>query len=367
MKWNWQLPDWPRFSCDFSEIAPLEKEFTMGLGSVFAFLKTLPKDECNKFIVEILTLEGQESAKIEGEILDRESLQSSIKRHFGLDGSSKKKADREAGMTEVLLDVYETFDEPLTHEMLWRWHKMLFKGRTHIADIGQYRSHEEPMQIVSGRHDRSEVFFEAPPSAKVLDEMRGFVDWFNHSRSMETVLGRAAIAHLYFENIHPFEDGNGRIGRVLVEKVLSQGVGRPVLIAVSKILEKRRKQYYKELGRCNRTLSVQEWVVFFAKAILEAQKESLALLYFLIQKSKLMIALTGQLNLRQEKVLLRMFAEGPEGFKGGLSAENYIAITKTSRATATRDLNDLVEKRALIKSGEFRYARYRLNIKVGFC
>src|SRR5262249_19254401 len=154
--------------------------------------------------------------------------------------------------------------------------------------------------------------------------------------------GRAAIAHVYFESIHPFEDGNGRIGRVLIEKVLSQGVGQPLLIAVSKVLEKRRKEYYAALERCNQTLEIEHWVSFFADVVLQAQEESMNLLYFLIEKSRLLTALSGQLNPRQEKALLRMFAEGPSGFKGGLSAENYIAITKTSRATATRDLVDLV-------------------------
>lgn len=175
-------------------------------------------------------------------------------------------------------------------------------------------------------------------------------------------LERAAIAHVYFESIHPFEDGNGRIGRVLVEKVLSQGVGRPVLIAVSKMLEKRKKEYYAELEQCNRTLDVQHWLEFFSSVILQAHEESMGLLRFLIQKSKLLNALSNQINPRQMKVLLRMFAEGPGGFQGGLSAEKYITITKTTRATATRDLTDLVAKGALIKTGELRHTRYWLNI-----
>ena len=173
----------------------------------------------------------------------------------------------------------------------------------------------------------------------------------------------AAIAHIYFESIHPFEDGNGRIGRILVEKILSQGVGQPLLIAVSKVLEKKKKEYYLELGKCNQALEVQDWVEFFSKAILQAQEESINLLFFLIKKSKLFSTLAGQINARQEKALLRMFAEGPDGFQGGLSAENYISITKTSRATATRDLTDLLDKGAFIKTGELRHTRYRLNLE----
>jgi len=265
-------------------------------------------------------------------------------------------------MAELLCHVYETFDKPLTHEMLWQWHTMLFKGSNYLADLGKYRTHEEPMQIVSHRLDSPKVFFEAPPSKEVFREMSVFIDWFNSTGGSDSILGRAAIAHLYFESIHPFEDRNGRIGRILVEKALSQGVGKPVLVAVSKTLEKRKKEYYSALEACNRTLDAQGWVEFFAQVVLQAHEESMELLYFLIEKSKMLNRLSEQINPRQTKALLRMFEEGPGGFKGGLSAENYIAITKTTRATATRDLTDLVEKGALIKTGELRHTRYKLNI-----
>lgn len=144
------------------------------------------------------------------------------------------------------------------------------------------------------------------------------------------------------------KNGNGRIGRALVEKILSQESGAPLLIAVSRVLEKRKKEYYAALERCNSCLDAQHFVEFFAEVILQAQKESLQLLVFLIKKSQMLLMLTGGLNPRQEKALLRMFAEGPNGFIGGLSAENYISITKTSRATATRDLADLVKKRPFL-------------------
>ena len=162
--------------------------------------------------------------------------------------------------------------------------------------------------------------------------------------------------------MHPFEDGNGRIGRILVEKVFSQSLGRSILIAISRVLEKRKKEYYLELEKCNRTLDIQSWVNFFAEVALQAQEESINLLYFLIEKSKMMSALMGKIHMRQEKVLLRMFAEGPKGFKGGLSAENYISITRVSRATTTRDLADLVQKGALVKTGELRHTRYWLHL-----
>jgi Fic family protein len=362
MPWNWENPDWPQFKYDPEEIAPQERQFLMSVGSSCAFLKNIDTQEYNHFVVEILSSEGMESSRIEGEILDRESLQSSIKKHFGIQTEHKKETKKEARMAALLCSVYDSFDKPLSHQMLFQWHSELFKDQPHIEDLGKYRSHPEPMQIVSNRYGSQKVFFEAPPSAKLYDEMTGFIHWFNSAQATQAILGRAAIAHVYFESIHPFEDGNGRIGRLLVEKVLSQGVGRPILIAVSKILEKRKKEYYAALEKCNETLRVNEWVVFFANVILQAQEEAMDLLYFLIEKSKMLNGLAGKLNPRQEKVLRRMFAEGLTGFKGSLRAENYIAITQTSRATATRDLMDLVEMGALTKTGELRHTRYWLNI-----
>lgn len=360
MHWNWQLFDWPKFVYDAECISQQERRFLLSLGGATAFLKNIDKQEYNQFIIEILSQEGTESAKIEGEILDRESLQSSIKKHFGIHVDEKKKDKKESGMAELLCDVYDSFQQPLTHEMLWNWHSLLFKEQAQLDDLGKYRTHSEPMQIVSNRYDMCKVFFEAPPSDKVFDEMTSFIEWFNSAGS-GPILADAAVAHVYFESIHPFEDGNGRIGRVLVEKLLSQGVGRPVLIAVSKILEERKKEYYAALERCNKTLEINHWIEFFADAILQAENDSMRLLNFLIGKSKMLTRLSGLINSRQEKALLRLFESGPNGFKGGLRAENYIAITKASRATATRDLVDLVNIGALVKTGELRHTRYWLN------
>ncbi len=360
MLWNWQLPSWPKFTYNPNRISQKERQFLLDMGGCAAFLKTINKQDYNQFLVEILSQEGAESSKIEGEILDRESLQSSIQRHFGLQQLSRKPGKKELAVAELLCNVYESFNQPLTHEMLWKWHFMLFKDSSHLDNFGKYRHHTEPMQIVSHRYDRPKVSFEAPPSQRVFDEMTLFINWFN-STEFGPTLERAAIAHLYFESIHPFEDGNGRIGRALVEKILSQGAGRPVLIAVSKILERRKKEYYSSLGQCNTTLEVDSWVEFFADVILEAKEDSMLYLKFLIEKAKLFTVLAGSINSRQEKALLRMFESGPEGFKGGLSAEKYIAITKASRATATRDLADLVSLGALVKTGEFKHTRYWLQ------
>lgn len=363
MKWNWELKNWPKFIFDQNEIMHLEKQFLLNMGQSVAFLNTINAKDREEFIIEMISLEGINSSKIEGEILDRKSLQSSIKKHFGLKDTSKKPFLKEAGIAKLLCSVYETFSEPLSHEILFKWHSMLFEANNKSIESGKYRSSNEAMQIVSSRHDKQKVFFEAPPSSRVYAEMSYFIDWFNSIKSFDSIFTRAAISHVYFESIHPFEDGNGRIGRVLVEKILSQGVDKPILIAISKQLEQNKKQYYLELGKCNHTLDIQDWIIFFSNSILEAQQESVNLLNFLIEKAKLLLKLSGKINHRQEKALLRMFAEGLEGFKGGLSADNYTKMTKASRATATRDLTELVHLGALFKTGELRHTRYWLNVK----
>jgi len=360
--WNWQLAEWPNFFYDPALFAPYDKEFLLESGHGRAFLKYLSGDERNYFVVEMLSAEGIESSRIEGEILQRESLQSSIRKHFGCSDKLPNISAKEAGMAQALCSVYAHWDAPLTHEMLLEWHSMIFGEWSMLTDCGRYRTRAEPMQIISGRTHK--IHFEAPPSKIINYEMTRFIEWFNKSRASASVLGRAAHAHVYFESIHPFEDGNGRIGRMLIEKVLSQGIGHPTLLAVSKSIEKHKKSYFEQLAQCNRTLNIEHWVTFCAQMIVHAQADSMQLLHFLVAKSRILGIHSGMLNSRQEKVVLKMFAAGPQGFVGDLTAEKYLAITKTSRATATRDLADLVEKGILKRTGERRHARYRLNLEV---
>lgn len=208
------------------------------------------------------------------------------------------------------------------------------------------------------------MHFEAPPSTTVPKEMQRFCAWFNASAPQGEAplpaLTRAGLAHLYFECIHPFEDGNGRIGRAIAEKALAQGTGQPTLTTLSLTIERHRARYYREIGRANRTLEVGPWLDWFADMVLEAQAHTLAWVEFIIEKTKLLDRLKGQLNARQEKALLRVLREGPEGFRGGLSAGNYASITGAPPATARRDLADLVALGALIRTGQLRGTRYWL-------
>jgi Fic family protein len=266
----------------------------------------------------------------------------------------------------MMVDHYKTFGNPLSDGQLFAWHRMLMKGRTDIHDGGRYRTHAEPMQVVSGPLSKPRVHFEAPPLAAVPGEMSRFVKWFNDTAAGEQsslpALARSGIAHLYFVSIHPFEDGNGRIGRAIAEKALSQCLGRPTLIELSHVIDAHKKNYYVSLEKNNKDHEVTDWLLYWAATILEAQGYTQTLIDFLIEKSKLYDRLRGKLNGRQERVVARLFREGPEGFKGGLSAQKYISIAKTSRATATRDLQDLVEKGAIVKTGELKYTRYWLAV-----
>lgn len=176
-------------------------------------------------------------------------------------------------------------------------------------------------------------------------------------------LTRAGLAHLWFVCIHPFEDGSGRIGRTIAEKTLSESLGQPHLIALSQTIQNNKKAYYSMLERSNKDNEITGWLQYFARTILDAQDDTQALIDFLIEIARFFDRFRGRINNRQEKVIERIFREGPGGFKGGLSAENYISITGTSRATAARDLRDLVKKGGFKKIGELKRTRYYLNIK----
>jgi Fic family protein len=306
------------------------------------------------------------TSKIEGELLNRDSVQSSIQRQLGLAADKRRASPAEQGIAEVMVDLYRSFRDPLTHEMLFAWQKMITAGRRDLTDIGHFRTSKEPMQIVSGRIGSSKVHFEAPPSKSVPTEMKQFIGWFNRTgpedREPLPAITRAGIAHIYFESIHPFEDGNGRIGRAIAEKATAQAAGQPILLALATTILAHHKSYYEALERANRQIDITEWLTWFAGIALEAQQRSIAQVEFIILKTKLLDRLRGNINARQEKALLRMFREGSEGFEGGLSAGNYIAITGASPATATRDLADLVSKGALVRSGELRHARYALKL-----
>ena len=368
MPWNWQQKQWPSFSYKSNEMEDLEREFLKQSGMLFgAYLHINPADK-SQLTVELLSNEAVKTAQIEGELLDRESVQQSIKRDLGLPTLPFKAPPPEQGIAQMMVALHRTFEDTVTAKILNQWQAMLMNGRVDVKDIGRYRTSPEPMQVVSGRLDRPTVHFEAPPAHQVKREMTKFVRWFNQTapngKQKLQPLARAGLAHLYFVCIHPFEDGNGRIARALAEKALAQSLSQPSLISLSQVVQKRRNDYYDTLARNNRDLEVTDWLVTFGGIILEAQKHTERVIGFLIAKTRLCDRIRGQLNERQEKALARMFREGPDGFNGGLSVGNYLSITGASRPTGTRDLQQLVRIGALCRTGELKSTRYHLPFSV---
>ncbi|NML96011.1 Fic family protein [Novosphingobium olei] len=367
MRWNWQLPDWPDFAFDAAPLRAAEERFLRGSGVIVGALLHVDGAEREALTIDLIAQETIDSSAIEGEILDRASVQSSLAKHLGLKADHRRASPAEAGAAELMANVWRSYAAPLTDAMLFDWHAMLMTGRRDLTVIGGWRSDPEPMQIVSGALHAPRVHYEAPPTDRVPGEMAAFIAWFNATApggaTPMTAITRAGIAHLWFESIHPFEDGNGRIGRAIAEKALAQAIEAPSLTALAETIHRHRKDYYAQLHRASQTNRIDEWLAWFAEIALEAQQRTLTRVRFLIAKTRLLDRLRGHINERQEKALIRMLAEGPDGFRGGLSAANYRTINDAPSATTTRDLADLVRLGALRRKGELKATRYYLAIE----
>jgi Fic family protein len=359
MQWNWQQPDWPHFSWNPTRLAAAEDRFLHGSGVLAGALRHFAPADREQLTIESMSTEAVTTSEIEGEILDRASVQSSIRQQLGLTADKLRSRPAERGIAEMMVDLHRTFADPLSEEVLFRWHRLLMRGRRDLTDVGRWRTQREAMQVVTGPVHSPRVHFEAPPSRHVPREMANFIRWFNRS---PPTLVRAGIAHLCFVCIHPLEDGNGRIGRAISEKALAQRFGQPTLTGLAATILLRRKEYYAVLEAANKGNEITQWLGWFADIALEAQQNSIERVEFTIRKTHLLDRMRGRLNDRQQKALLRILREGPMGFEGGLSAANYMAITGASPATATRDLADLVVKGALTRRGEHRHARYSAAI-----
>ncbi len=365
--WNWQQKSWPDFTYNSSRLKSFEDEFLHSSGILLGAYLHIDSADKLTIAIDFMSDEALKTSEIEGEILSRDSVQSSIRKQFGLSADKRNIKPAESGIAEMMVDLYKNFHKPLSHDTLFAWHSMLMKGARGIETIGAYRKHNDPMQIISARLDNPKIHFEAPPSRQVYKEMQRFIVWFNASapdgKHPLPAMTRAGIAHLYFESIHPFEDGNGRIGRSICEKILAQHLGKPAILALSQTIYNQRKKYYEMLEKSNKSTNIDVWLEYFAKVILQAQNSSLQMLEFIIAKSRFYSCFRDVLNPRQRKAVERIFRAGVNGFSGGFSAENYIAITGTSRATATRDLTDLVQKSAFSKIGVGKGTRYGLRLE----
>ena len=359
--YNWQYKKWPQFEYDLRLLEPQLMGFMMKTGQINGALLALPQEVGLDAVVQLLVSEAMKTSEIEGEVISRKDVMSSIKKNLGLQHSKIVGNRYTIGLSEMLVDVRHTFNEQLTEKKLFHWHKLLMKNNKNV-NAGQWRTHNEPMQVVSGSISKPTVHFEAPPSKTVPKEMARFIKWFNETSNDSTFhpMVRAAIVHLYFESIHPFEDGNGRIGRALLEKALSQGTGSPIVISISKSIEAQRSEYYEQLQRAQKTLQITEWIHWFVLMVLAAQDDAEKTVHFTIKKVRFFDKFNNLLNDRQQKVLNRMFVEFPQEFKGGMNATKYMSIVKSSKATATRDLQSLVEMGAFVPVGAGRSTRYNI-------
>lgn len=364
--YNWQHEKWPKFQFDEGKLLELGLDLAQSFGKMAGLIQAISKEEQENALLQLMVAEAITSSQIEGEYFSREDVMSSIKNHLGIKLPNIYIKDAKVrGIGELMVVARRDFDTRLSVEQIKQWHTILFHNNKYI-NAGEWRIGKDSMQIVSGGMGKEVVHFEAPPSTRVPQEMEQFVEWYNNfhsNKNLLQVLIKAAITHLYFESIHPFEDGNGRIGRALAEKCLSQELGYPVTFSLSSAIEKNKKAYYDAFKSAQQTLNITEWIVYFGKLILEAESYAEDLVKFLLKKSKFYTQFNTQINDRQTKALNKMWDAGPDGFKGGMTAKKYISITQTSKATATRDLQQLAETGALRIVGSGRSVHYVLPIE----
>ncbi len=356
MNYIWEQKGWPDFRWQSDKLIAVLSQARFIQGELLSKIRTLGLDQGNESRSEILIEEAVKTAAIEGVRLDKESVRSSVARRLGLPTAGLKEPDRNAdGLVSVIIDATLNYKKPLTIKRLKSWQAALFPtGYSGLSKIraGRWRG-SEAMRIVSGAMGREKVHFEAPPSDRVDTAIKTFIEWWQRRGKSIDGLLRAGIAHFYFVTIHPFEDGNGRIARALTDMALAQdeNLSKRYYSLSSRIMQER-KAYYDILEKIQKgTLDITEWLLWFLKCYVRAIMDSEKIIL-----KALKIALFWQkhthvrLNNNQQKVVSRLLEAGPGGFAGGLTTRKYVVMTKVSRATAYRDITDLVKKKILVRS-----------------
>ena len=377
VSWIWQDPDWPCFEYDAHRAAAALAHAHRMHGMVEGKAASIGLQGTSEVMLDVFSDEVMATAEIEGQRLPLDAVRSSVMRRLGLGTSGPMDRDVD-GLVDVLNDASTAYDHVLDEDRLCRWQTALFPGGTsgirRIA-VGRYRDHADPMQIVSGAPGREVVHYQAPPSRDVPREMQRFLDWFAASapgissgpqsgRTMDPI-ARAAIAHLWFESIHPFEDGNGRIGRAIIDMALAQHLKQPLrFCSLSRQLLRARSAYYDALNQAQRGgCDVTPWVQWLADQWRAASQSTSEVIDQAILKRRFWDTHAGgALHDRQRKVLQRLLDDGDGGFLGGLNAEKYIKMTGVSKATATRDLSQMVAKGQLRSQGVGKAVRYYVNV-----
>ena len=353
MHYVWQHTNWAEFTWNSDALVQPLGRTRLCQGGLLSKVDALGLKFSSEARAEILIEETVKTAAIEGQTLKRDSVRSSVARRLGLPTAGLPAVDRATdGLVDVLMDATANYDTPLTTERLKAWQAALFPtGYSGLRKIrtGQWRG-PEPMQVVSGPVGREKVHFEAPPAERVEKEIRDFLRWWEKgSKNIEGLL-RAAIAHFRFVTIHPFEDGNGRIARALTDMALAQDekLG-PRFYSLSTRIMAERDEYYRVLERCQKgDGDITGWLVWFLECFERAIEHSETLISNVLTKARFWQR-HGQtvLNGRQRKVINRLLDTGSGGFEGGLATRKYVSMAKVSRATAFREISDMVEKQVL--------------------
>jgi Fic family protein len=318
---------------------------------------------------EILVEETIKTSAIEGEQLDVRSVRSSVARRLGLPSAGMPFDRRVDDLVSVLMDATQNFDKPLTPERLWGWHAALFPSGysgMHKVKVGSWRDSSEPMRVVSGPIGREKVHFEAPPAERLDAEMKRFLAWWDESQTKVEGIIRAAVAHLWFVTIHPFDDGNGRLARALTDMALAQDDKQRVrYYSLSTQTMAERDEYYDILEKSQKgSCDITDWLVWFLGCFARAIEGSDDIMRGVFSKSEFWrIHSQTQLNERQKKVINRLLDEGPGGFEGGLTTKKYASMTHSSRATAFRELDQLFGMGILKRVGQGRAVKYELNVE----
>lgn len=349
----WELPDWPRFHWDQETLSTILAQARHEQGRLLGRMEALGFQLRQEAVLRTLTQDVLKSSEIEGEMLDPDQVRSSIARRLGMDIGGLKPADQNVeGVVEMMLDATRGYDRPLTPERLFGWHASLFPtGRSGMAKIrvGAWRDDNAgPMQIVSGPYGRERVHYVAPAAEHLDAEMAAFLDWFNGESDIDPVL-KAGLAHLWFVAIHPFDDGNGRIGRAIADMALARSErSAQRFYSMSAQIQRERNAYYEILEATHKgQMDVTDWQVWFLGCLtraIEGAQDTLASVLF---KARFWDRFaTEALNDRQIKVLNRML----DGFEGKLTSSKWAKLAKCSQDTAYRDILDLLERRVLKKN-----------------
>lgn len=356
-KWIWQKPGWPAFTWQAEEILTLLSRARVHQGMFLAKVLNLSFELKREARADILIEEAIKTAAIEGEQFNRETVRSSVARHLGLSTFGLPKPSRDIdGLVSALIDATSNYDKPLTADRLKSWQAALFPTGFSVLlriQTGDWRRSEEPMQVISGVMGREFVHFEAVPGPSVEREMNQFLNWWESHREKEDGLLRAGLAHFYFVTIHPFEDGNGRLARALTDMALAQDEKLPIrYYSLSSQIMKEREQYYNILERCQRGEGdVTPWLVWFLGCYTRAVEGSTKLISHILAKSAFWQHFSQvTINERQRKAINLLLDAGKDNFLGGLTTRKYVSINKISRATAFREISDLVEKKMIIQN-----------------